>query len=90
MKRPFIVAIDGPAGAGKSSVSKLLARRLNFSLVDTGAIYRCVALRAIREGFRYIAGVPWLWITICLFAFVLMLQWASIQVLARWTRSVRV
>ena len=37
--------------------------------------------RAIKEGFRYIAGVPWLWITICLFAFVLMLQWASIQVL---------
>ena len=38
-------------------------------------------LRAIREGFRYIAGVPWLWITISLFAFVLMFQWASIQVL---------
>ena len=38
-------------------------------------------LRAIGEGFRYIAGVPWLWITISLFAFVLMLQWASIQVL---------
>lgn len=49
-KRPFIVAIDGPAGAGKSTVSKLLARRLNFSLVDTGAIYRCVALSAIRKG----------------------------------------
>lgn len=48
--RPFIVAIDGPAGAGKSSVSKLLARRLGFSLVDTGAIYRCVALTAIRRG----------------------------------------
>lgn len=48
--RPFIVAIDGPAGAGKSSVSKLLARRLDFSLVDTGAIYRCVALAATREG----------------------------------------
>ncbi len=48
--RPFIVAIDGPAGAGKSSVSKLLARRLGFSLVDTGAIYRCVALQAAREG----------------------------------------
>lgn len=48
-KRPFIVAIDGPAGAGKSSVSKILARRLNFSLVDTGAIYRCVALRALRQ-----------------------------------------
>ena len=50
MSRPFIVAIDGPAGAGKSSVSKLLARRLGFSLVDTGAIYRCVALAARREG----------------------------------------
>lgn len=48
--RPFIVAIDGPAGAGKSTVSKLLARRLGFSLVDTGAIYRCVALMARREG----------------------------------------
>ncbi len=48
--RPFIVAIDGPAGAGKSTVSKLLARRLGFALVDTGAIYRCVALIARREG----------------------------------------
>jgi cytidylate kinase len=47
--RPFIVAIDGPAGAGKSTVSKLLARRLAFDLVDTGAIYRCVALMARRE-----------------------------------------
>ena len=46
MSRPLIVAIDGPAGAGKSSVSKILARRLNFALVDTGAIYRCVALAA--------------------------------------------
>ncbi len=48
--RPFIVAIDGPAGAGKSTVSKLLARRLGFTLVDTGAIYRCVALAASRAG----------------------------------------
>lgn len=48
--RPFIVAIDGPAGAGKSTVSKILARRLGFTLVDTGAIYRCVALAAIRQG----------------------------------------
>ncbi|MBF5044059.1 (d)CMP kinase [Aggregicoccus sp. 17bor-14] len=53
VQRPFIVAIDGPAGAGKSSVSKLLARRLNFSLVDTGAIYRCVALKARREGLAF-------------------------------------
>ena len=47
--RPLIVAIDGPAGAGKSSVSKELARRLGFTLVDTGAIYRCIALLASRE-----------------------------------------
>ncbi|RKH32393.1 (d)CMP kinase [Corallococcus praedator] len=51
--RPFIVAIDGPAGAGKSTVSKLLARRLGFALVDTGAIYRCVALMASREGIAF-------------------------------------
>ncbi|WP_338866542.1 (d)CMP kinase [Myxococcus stipitatus] len=51
--RCFIVAIDGPAGAGKSTVSKLLARRLGFSLVDTGAIYRCVALSATRERIAY-------------------------------------
>jgi cytidylate kinase len=49
-KRPLIVAIDGPAGAGKSSVSKILALRLGFTLVDTGAIYRCVALKARRSG----------------------------------------
>ena len=50
MSRPLIVALDGPAGAGKSTVSKLLARRLGFALVDTGAIYRCVALAARRRG----------------------------------------
>jgi cytidylate kinase len=51
--RPFIVAIDGPAGAGKSTVSKILARRLGFALVDTGAIYRCVALAASRQGVAF-------------------------------------
>ena len=50
MARPFIVAIDGPAGAGKSTVSKILALQLHFTLVDTGAIYRCVALKARRGG----------------------------------------
>ncbi len=50
MSRPLIVAIDGPAGAGKSSVSKVLSLRLGFTLVDTGAIYRCVALKAVRGG----------------------------------------
>ena len=45
-----IVAIDGPAGAGKSTVARELARRLGFTIVDTGAIYRAVALAAQRAG----------------------------------------
>ncbi len=48
--RPFIVAIDGPAGAGKSTASRLVAARLGFAMVDTGAIYRAVALAATRAG----------------------------------------
>ncbi len=48
--RPFIVAIDGPAGAGKSTASRRLAERLGFAMVDTGAIYRAVALAATRRG----------------------------------------
>ncbi len=45
-----IVAIDGPAGAGKSTVARQLARKLGFSMIDTGAIYRAVALAARRSG----------------------------------------
>ncbi|MFN8139641.1 MAG: (d)CMP kinase [Fimbriimonadales bacterium] len=44
------IAIDGPAGAGKSTVSKMVAKRLGFAFLDTGAMYRCVALEAIRIG----------------------------------------
>jgi len=51
--RPFIVAIDGPAGAGKSTAAKRLAARLGFALVDTGAIYRSVALAASRSGVAF-------------------------------------
>jgi cytidylate kinase len=47
---PPIVAIDGPAGAGKSTVARELARRLGFTIVDTGAIYRAVAVAAQRAG----------------------------------------
>ena len=51
--RSVIVAIDGPAGAGKSTVSKAVADRLGLALVDTGAIYRCVALAATRQAIAY-------------------------------------
>lgn len=49
----FILAIDGPAGAGKSTVARLTAGRLGFVLVDTGAIYRSVALKATRSGVEW-------------------------------------
>ena len=45
-----IIAIDGPAGAGKSTVSKMLARRLRYRYLDTGAMYRAVALSVGQEG----------------------------------------
>lgn len=48
-----LVAIDGPAGAGKSTVARLLADRLGFVLVDTGAIYRSVALAASRKSVAF-------------------------------------
>lgn len=52
MKRPngIVVAIDGPAGSGKSTVAKLVAKRLGYLYVDTGAMYRAVALKALRLG----------------------------------------
>jgi len=45
-----VVAIDGPAGAGKSSIARRLAARLGFTYIDTGAMYRAVALWALRQG----------------------------------------
>ncbi len=46
----FNVAIDGPAGAGKSTVARQLARQLGFIYVDTGAMYRAMALHFLRQG----------------------------------------
>ena len=45
----MIIAIDGPAAAGKSTSAKLLAKRLNFLYLDTGAMYRCIALSVIEH-----------------------------------------
>ncbi|MBS0622780.1 MAG: (d)CMP kinase [Verrucomicrobia bacterium] len=46
----MIVTIDGPSGAGKGSAAKALAKRLGFSYVDTGAIYRALSYLSLREG----------------------------------------
>ncbi len=55
---PFVIAIDGPAGAGKSTAARALARRLGFFLLDTGAIYRTVALAASRSGVAFSDAEP--------------------------------
>ena len=52
-EQPLVIAIDGPAGAGKSTAARALARRLGFFLLDTGAIYRTVALAASRQGVTF-------------------------------------
>src|SRR4030042_4952274 len=46
----WIIAIDGPSSAGKSTVAKLLAKRLGYVVLDTGAMYRAVAFRAKQRG----------------------------------------
>ena len=48
-----VVAIDGPAGAGKSTIARRLAGRLSFTYIDTGAMYRAVALWAVRQSVNF-------------------------------------
>jgi CMP/dCMP kinase len=50
MKEKYVITIDGPAGAGKSTVSRILAQKLSYIYLDTGAIYRTVALKASEAG----------------------------------------
>jgi cytidylate kinase len=47
---PLIVAIDGPSGAGKGTVARAVAARLQYRHVDTGAMYRAVAWKALQDG----------------------------------------
>lgn len=53
MSKRIVVAIDGPAGAGKSTIAQRLAARLGFIYIDTGAMYRAVALWAMRAGIEF-------------------------------------
>ena len=53
MRTKTIVAIDGPAGAGKSTIAKRLAQRIGAYYIDTGAMYRAVALKLLRTGTDY-------------------------------------
>lgn len=50
MDRINVIAIDGPAGSGKSTVAKLVAKNLKFLYIDTGAMYRALTLKAVKEG----------------------------------------
>lgn len=49
-KKSLIIAIDGPVGAGKSTVARLLAQRLGYTYIDSGAMYRALALKALNSG----------------------------------------
>lgn len=53
MELRLSVAIDGPAGAGKSTIAKILAKRFNLMYINTGAMYRAVTLEALRQGVSY-------------------------------------
>ena len=48
--KKLVVAIDGPAGAGKSTVAQMAAKELGFTYIDTGAMYRAVALKSLQQG----------------------------------------
>ena len=47
-----IIAIDGPSGSGKGTIAKEIAKRLGYTYVDTGAMYRCVSLKSLRDNLK--------------------------------------
>lgn len=46
----MIVAVDGPAGSGKGTLTKMVAEKMDLQYIDTGAMYRCIALKMLEEG----------------------------------------
>lgn len=48
----MIIAIDGPAGTGKGTVAKMISKRLGYTYIDTGAMYRCITLKMLRENIK--------------------------------------
>lgn len=47
-----VIAIDGPSGSGKGTIAKEVAKRLGYTYIDTGAMYRCVALKSLRDNLK--------------------------------------
>ena len=58
MTRPLIIAIDGPSGSGKSTLGRVLARELGLLYIDTGSMYRAVALAVIESTMNERDDVP--------------------------------
>jgi cytidylate kinase len=53
VNKKLVIAIDGPSGSGKSTIARLVAQKLNYTYIDTGAIYRAVTYKAMQEGVNF-------------------------------------
>ncbi|MEQ8213957.1 MAG: (d)CMP kinase, partial [Smithellaceae bacterium] len=49
MRKKMIITIDGPAGSGKSTISRIVAKKLGYIYLDTGSLYRALAYKALRD-----------------------------------------